>query len=35
MPMLLQIRGHHLPGHVWHSHDAHYDNIHVGIQAKD
>jgi hypothetical protein len=33
MPMLLQIRGYHLPGRVWRSHDAHYDNIHVGIQV--
>jgi hypothetical protein len=33
MPMLLQIRGYHLPGRVWQSHDEHYDNIHVGIQV--
>jgi Family of unknown function (DUF5990) len=33
MPMLLQIRGHHLPGRVWRSHDEHYDNVHVGIQV--
>jgi hypothetical protein len=33
MPMLLQIRGHHLPGHVWRSRDEHYDNVHVGIQV--
>jgi hypothetical protein len=32
MPMLLQIRGYHLPGRVWQSPDEHYDNIHVGIQ---
>jgi hypothetical protein len=32
MPMLLQIRGHHLPGRVWRSRDEYYDNIHVGIQ---
>src|SRR5258707_6438672 len=33
MPMLLQIRGHHLPGRVWRSADEHYDNVHVGIQV--
>jgi hypothetical protein len=33
MPMLLQIRGYHLPGRVWQSHDEHYDNVHVGIQV--
>jgi hypothetical protein len=33
MPMLLQIRGHHLPGRVWRSRDEYYDNIHVGIQV--
>jgi hypothetical protein len=33
MPMLLQIRGHHLPGHVWQSRDECYDNVHVGIQV--
>jgi hypothetical protein len=32
MPMLLQIQGHHLPGPAWQSDDAHYDNVHVGIQ---
>jgi Family of unknown function (DUF5990) len=32
-PMLLQIRGHHLPGRVWRSHDEYYDNVHVGIQV--
>ena len=31
--MLLQIRGHHPPGRVWHSHDEYYDNVHVGIQV--
>jgi hypothetical protein len=31
--MLLQIRGHHLPGGVWQSGDEHYDNVHVGIQV--
>lgn len=31
--MLLQIRGHHLPGRVWRSRDEYYDNIHVGIQV--
>jgi Family of unknown function (DUF5990) len=33
MPMLLQIRGYHLPGRVWQSHDERYDNVHVGIQV--
>jgi hypothetical protein len=33
MPMLLQIRGHHLPGRVWHSGDERHDNVHVGIQV--
>jgi hypothetical protein len=33
MPMLLQIRGYHLPGRVWQSDDAYYDNVHVGIQV--
>jgi len=33
MPMLLQIRGHHLPGGSWRSPDAQYDNVHVGIQV--
>jgi Family of unknown function (DUF5990) len=32
MPMLLHIRGHHLPGRVWQGRDEHYDNVHVGIQ---
>jgi Family of unknown function (DUF5990) len=31
--MLLQIRGHHLPGRLWQSSDEYYDNIHVGIQV--
>lgn len=31
--MLLQIRGHHLPGRTWRSPDDHYDNVHVGIQV--
>jgi hypothetical protein len=31
--MLLQIRGYHLPGRVWHSRDEHYDNVYVGIQV--
>jgi hypothetical protein len=31
--MLLQIRGHHLPGRLWQSRDEYYDNIHVGIQV--
>ena len=30
--MLLQIQGYHLPGPAWQSDDAHYDNVHVGIQ---
>jgi hypothetical protein len=30
---LLQIRGYHLPGRVWQSHDQRYDNVHVGIQV--
>jgi hypothetical protein len=33
MPMLLQIRGHHLPGRVWQAGDEYYDNVHVGIQV--
>jgi hypothetical protein len=33
MPMLLQIRGHHLPGRVWRSRDEYYDNVHVGVQV--
>jgi hypothetical protein len=33
MPMLVQIRGHHLPGRTWRSSDKHYDNVHVGIQV--
>jgi hypothetical protein len=33
MPMLLQIRGYHLPGRVWQTRDEHYGNIHVGIQV--
>jgi len=33
MPMLLQIRGHHLPGRAWQSSDERYDNVHVGIQV--
>jgi hypothetical protein len=33
MPMLLQIRGHHLPGRTWRAHDEQYDNVHVGIQV--
>jgi hypothetical protein len=33
MPMLLQIRGYHLPGRVWQSGDEYYDNVHVGIQV--
>jgi hypothetical protein len=31
--MLLQIRGHHLPGRTWRAHDEQYDNVHVGIQV--
>jgi hypothetical protein len=31
--MLLQIRGHRLPGRVWQSRDGRYDNVHVGIQV--
>jgi hypothetical protein len=31
--MLLQIRGHHLPGRSWHSGDDRYDNVHAGIQV--
>jgi hypothetical protein len=33
MAMLLQIRGHHLPGRTWRAHDEQYDNVHVGIQV--
>jgi hypothetical protein len=33
MSMLLQIRGYHLPGRMWHSRDEYYDNVHVGIQV--
>jgi hypothetical protein len=33
MPMLLQIRGHHLPGRAWRSRGEQYDNVHVGIQV--
>ena len=33
MPMLLQIRGHHLPGRAWQSSRECYDNVHVGIQV--
>ncbi|PXX04111.1 hypothetical protein C8E89_1212 [Mycolicibacterium moriokaense] len=33
MPMLLQIRGHHLPGRAWRSPDEQFDNVHVGIQV--
>jgi hypothetical protein len=33
MSMLLQIRGYHLPGRVWHSRDEYFDNVHVGIQV--
>jgi hypothetical protein len=33
MPMLLQIRGYHLPGREWQSPDEHHDNVHVGIQV--
>jgi Family of unknown function (DUF5990) len=33
MPMLLQIRGHHLPGRVWQSRGERHDNVHVGIQV--
>jgi hypothetical protein len=32
--MLLQIRGHHLPGRSWRSSDEHHDNVHVGIQVR-
>ncbi|WP_146221061.1 DUF5990 family protein [Mycolicibacterium moriokaense] len=31
--MLLQIRGHHLPGRAWRSPDEQFDNVHVGIQV--
>jgi hypothetical protein len=31
--MLLQIRGHHLPGRVWQSGEEYYGNVHVGIQV--
>ena len=31
--MLVQIRGHHLPGRVWQSRDERYDNVHIGIQV--
>ena len=30
--MLLQIRGHHLPGRSWHGDGERRDNVHVGIQ---
>jgi hypothetical protein len=30
--MLLEIRGHDLPGRHWHVDDAPYDNVHVGVQ---
>src|SRR6185436_3918787 len=33
MPMLLQIRGYHLPGRVWQSSDENYNNVHVGVQV--
>ena len=33
MTMLLQIRGHHLPGRAWRSPAEQYDNVHVGIQV--
>jgi Family of unknown function (DUF5990) len=33
MPMLLQIRGHHLPGRTGRAHDEQYDNVHVDIQV--
>ena len=30
--MLLEIRGHHLPGRAWHGDGERRDNVHVGIQ---
>lgn len=30
--MLLEIRGHNLPGRTWHLDDVPCDNVHVGIQ---
>lgn len=30
--MLLEIRGHHLPGRSWHQDDGPCHNVHVGIQ---
>ena len=30
--MLLEIRGHSLPGPRWHVNDESYDNVHVGVQ---
>jgi hypothetical protein len=34
MPMLLQIRGHHLPGRTWRAHDEQYDNVHAGARNR-
>jgi Family of unknown function (DUF5990) len=31
--MLLEIRGHRLPGRSWHNGNDHYDDVHVGIQV--
>jgi hypothetical protein len=30
--VLLEIRGHSLPGRHWHGNDEPYDNVHVGVQ---
>jgi hypothetical protein len=32
--MLVEIRGHNLPGTFWHTGCVHYDNVHVGIQIR-
>lgn len=32
--MLLTIRGHHLPGRLWHLDDGPCENVHVGIQVR-
>lgn len=32
--MLLEIRGHHLPGRSWHLDDGPCHNVHVGVQVR-
>lgn len=32
--MLLEIRGHHLPGRSWHGGGQRHDNVHVGVQVR-